>query len=93
MLDARAGHRTGGEGMALYDDRRLGQNGLDIQRPQPAPVQGRAKIREATIGTAVESAAEIVFPSGVKTQILAHARAVSLQEPEEPADMVVVSMA
>lgn len=49
MLDAAAGHRTGGEGMALYDDWRLGQNGLDIQRPQPAPVQGRAKIREATI--------------------------------------------
>ena len=93
MLDAGAGHRTGGEGMALYDDWRLRQNGLDIQRPQPALIQGRAKIRKATIGTEVESAAEIVFPAGTKTQILAHARTVYLQEPEKPADMVGMSMA
>ncbi len=92
MLDAGARDRAGREGVALDDDRILGQHRLDVERLQLAAVE-RTEIGEAAVGLAQEAVAEIVLAAGIEAQILAHLRPPRFEKPDQPAVMVEMPVA
>ena len=69
MLDAGARHHASGEGVALDEDRILGQYGFDVQRLQLGAVND-IEIGEGAAGVAEAPMAELVFAAGVERRSL-----------------------
>lgn len=89
MLDAGARHDAGRKGVSLDDDRRLGQDWLDIECLELVPVE-RAVFGVGAARTEQEAMAEIVFAASIKAHILAHHRAPGFEKAHQPSPMIEV---
>ena len=82
--------------MALDNNRRLRQHRLDAQGLYPRAIdEGRDWCQSGTIavGAAGHSVAEIIFATGIEPQIFAHLGAPRFEETDEPANMIVMTVA
>src|SRR5689334_4080113 len=93
LLDAVALDLACGEGVTANHDRRLAQHELDVPLGDVAAVE-HSGVREVAHGAHPDIAlAEIVLAAGVDCQLGRHVLAVTIEETEQPAQMVEMTVA